>query len=148
MKIKSIILCLGLFLAGSLSAQIKNNNIVADFLNDAKSINEVNANRPIAAMKRVAELTAASQTSLSKENMAQVLEEAKSYKYLLIITGSHTIVKITDLEDCTQSGSWGTCMPKGEGYISRGGELTYYDDYINNIMGTPGSQSRMAYFFN
>ena len=145
MKIKSIILCLGLFLASSLSAQ---NNIVADFLNDSKSITEINATRPITALKTVAGVSAAQQTNLTKENIAQVLEEAKSYKYLLIITGTHTIVKVTDLEDCIQSGSWGTCMPKGEGYVSRGGNLEFMQDYVNNIIGIPGSQARTAYMFN
>lgn len=146
MKLTSILLGLGLFLGSSFA--LKENNIMADFLEDASSITEINATRPIKALQIVADVSATAKVNLTKENIGEVLEEAKSYKHLVIITGTHTIVKITDLEDCKQSGSWGTCMPKGEGYISKAGALSYYDDYLNNIIGIPGSQTRTAYFFD
>ena len=85
--------------------------------------------------------------SLGKENIKSFLERAKNYKHCVIIVGDHTIVKVEDLDDCKQSGSWGSCMPMGEGYI-RKGEWVSQKDYINNIIGLPDARERIGYLFN
>jgi hypothetical protein len=38
-------------------------------------------------------------------------------------------------------------MPKCEGYIKKG-KLNYKSNYMNNIIGIPDNQERVAYFFN
>lgn len=146
MKFVSLLTMISLVL--SLSPASQDTDIVTAFLENTQSLASADAPRPIAVFKGQAAAKAAKQADLTKDNIATILEEAKSYKHLVILTGNHTLVKVTDLEDCRQSGSWGTCMPKGEGYISRGGNLEFQQDYINNIIGIPGSQSRTAYMFN
>jgi hypothetical protein len=123
-------------------------NIVTNFLENTNSLENTEYNRPITEFITVAETTAAKKSELTKENIEQLLTEARSYKYVVVTTGRHTLVKITHLDQCLPSGSWGTCIPYGEGYISRQGLLEFKQDHLNNIIGVPGSQSRMIYFFN
>lgn len=132
----------------SMSAYLtQDTDLVTNFLSDSRSLENTEFSRPIAKFKALAETAAAKKTDLTKENIQEILTEAKSYKYLVITTGDHTIVKVTDLDMCLSSGSWGACMPYGEGYISRQGNLEFQQDHLNNIIGTPGSQVRTAYFF-
>lgn len=131
-----------------LSTSTQDSDLIANFLADTKSLEAVGPANPIILFSNQAADAAAVQKELTKDNIQEILTEAKSFKHLVIITGSHTIVKVTDLENCRQSGSWGTCMPMGEGYIRRQGALEFQQDYLNNIIGIPGSQTRTAYFFN
>ena len=38
-------------------------------------------------------------------------------------------------------------MPTVEGYIKKG-KLNYKKDFMNNVIGIPDKQERVAYFFN
>ncbi len=127
---------------------LQEGSLVTDFLTNTKSLETADITRPIVRFRELAADAAEKQSELTKDNIQELLSEAKSFKHLVIVTGNHTIVKVTDLENCRQSGSWGTCMPYGEGYISRQGSLEFQQDYLNNIIGIPGSQSRTAYLFN
>jgi hypothetical protein len=84
---------------------------------------------------------------LTKENIAEVLAEAKNYTTCIITVGVHTIFKVTDFADCSPSGAWGACMPMGKGYIQNEGVLTEVRDYLKNIIGRPGSQERKVFLF-
>lgn len=125
----------------------QNSNMVLDFLKDISSIEDIENENPIVLFKEEAENIAERTISLSKDNIVDVLEKAKNYKYCVITIEDHTIIKITDLEDCTQSGSWGACMPYAKGYIKKG-DLEFQEDYINNIIGMPDSQERTVFLFN
>ena len=131
----------------NLSLYAQGDDLVKNFIDNPASIESTEVKRPIVKFAELAESSAAKSVVLTKENIEEVLTEAKSFKTLVIITGTHTIVKVTNLEDCVQSGSWGTCMPMGDGYVSRAGVLENLKGHINNIIGIPGSQSRTAYFF-
>jgi len=65
----------------------------------------------------------------------------------VVTVGFHTIVKVSDFENCIQSGFWGVCMPYAEGYIQKG-SLAPQKDYLNNIIGKPDAQERMMFLFN
>lgn len=82
---------------------------------------------------------------LTKENIVASLKDA-SGKTCIIIVGNHTIVKFSDTKKCAASGSWGACMPYGEGYILNNG-FKNVNDYINNIIGKPDDQKRMLFIF-
>ncbi|TAJ15662.1 hypothetical protein DMA11_00195 [Marinilabiliaceae bacterium JC017] len=122
---------------------------ITQFMNDIVSVEgeQIQEGEPIASINTLAEQKAAKSIVLTKENVKDVLEEAKNYKNCVITVGCHTIVKLTSLTDCIQSGSWGTCMPKGEGFVQKRG-LNPKNDYINNIIGRPDAQKRMVFFFD
>ena len=120
--------------------------IVGDFLNDVTSLEDTDSKQPITAFQEAAASSADKTMSLSKSNVKDVLAEAANYKYFVILIGDHTIVKVENVADCKQSGSWGACMPLGTGYIKKG-KLIFQDDYINNIIGRPDSQERTVYLF-
>lgn len=122
-------------------------SIVADFIRDISFLESVEANSEIAAFEQEATAVAERMIPINKENIATVLVAAKHYKAMVITVEDHTIVKVLDLSDCQPSGSWGTCMPLGEGYVKKG-ELVKCKDYINNIIGSYDSQQRTAYLFN
>jgi len=119
--------------------------IVANFLNDVNSLSNVSSD-PIGSFKTAAFESADKSVSVTGEGIATFLEDAKLYKHCVITTGDHTIVKITSFDDCKQSGSWGACMPMAEGFIKKG-ELVAQKDYINNIIGQPDDQDRVAFLF-
>ena len=122
-------------------------NIVTKFLIDVKSLeSDTNAN-PIVAFKDLAEEIAKDKIILSKKNIKKVLIKSKEYSSCVIVTGNHTIVKILSFDNCQQSGSWEACMPTVEGYIKKG-KLNYKKDFMNNVIGKPDKQERVAYFFN
>ena len=122
-------------------------SIVADFIKDITYLESVEANSEIEAFEQEATAVADRMIPLDKDNMASVLVTAKHYKAMVITVEDHTIVKVLDFSDCQPSGSWGTCMPLGEGYVKKGG-LIKQRDYINNIIGAYDSQQRTAYLFN
>jgi len=121
--------------------------LVFDFLENVSTLESVESKNPIVDFQESAEKSAKKVVSISKDNIQEVLETAKEYKFCVIVTGNHTIIKILDLNDCKQSGSWGTCMPLAEGYI-KNGDLDHKKNYINNIIGLPDDQIRKAYLFN
>lgn len=123
----------------------KNSTIVTDFLKDINSLQEVKD--PINQFQIEATKSALKSINLTKENVKEVLKEAEKYTFLVIIVENHTIVKVTDISNCQDSGSWACCMPYATGFIKRG-NLEYKEDYCNNIIGVPGTQKRVAYFFN
>jgi hypothetical protein len=117
---------------------------VSDFLNNVKALKSIEGQNPITAFQDSIERIANTVISVKKSNMVSLLMMAKDYNHCVIIVEDHTIVILKDLDDCQPSGSWGTCMPLGEGYIKKG-KLLYKSDYINNIIGLPDSQVRKAY---
>ncbi len=121
--------------------------VVNNFLADVESFEDIEDKTPITYFEEQAKQMATEVIDFSDDNIADVLETAKSYAHCVIIVEDHTIIKIEDIEDCKQSGSWGACMPIAKGYIKRG-DLDYQEDYINNIIGTPDSQTRTAFMFN
>lgn len=146
-KILLIGICAFLFSCTSNSGQHVDSDIVPSFLEDVKSLNDYVKGNPILVFQEVASMQAEKTLDISKDNIASVLEQLKSYKHCVITTGDHTIVKFSSLDDCKQSGSWSACMPMVKGYIKKG-DLVYQEDYMNNIIGLPDDQERKAYFFN
>ena len=126
-----------------------NATIVKDFFHatPAAAAEKVSNSAPVASVDAIAKKHAAKTISLTKENIAASLNEAKQFKYGILIVGSHTFVKIEDFTKCYTSGSWGACMPYGKGYIKKGA-LVAQNDYINNIIGRTDSQVRTLYLFN
>jgi hypothetical protein len=130
-------------------AQQSNIATLQSLLGDVITIDASTANtgEPIITISELASSKADKSIVITKDNIESAMAEAKNYKTSFIIVGKHTIVKITDLNDCTQSNAWATCMPKGVGYIQKGGELIKDEDYINNIIGIPDSQTRTLFLF-
>lgn len=129
------------------ASETVNASIVHNFLTDVSSLEKTGMANPITAFQQVAETQADKVITLTKENIQEVLDLASSYKNCVITTDDHTIIKITDLNNCTQSGTWGACMPFVKGYIKKG-DLQPQQDYMNNVIGTSETQTRKAYFFN
>lgn len=150
MKGKIIALMCLVFLAGQSYAQQSKAETLQAFLGNALTLDmeTVNQGEPIISISEAANKNAAKSIVITKDNIESALAEAKNYKTSFIIVGNHTIVKITDLADCTQSGAWGTCMPKGIGYIQKSGELNKNEGFINNIIGIPDGQVRTLYLFS
>jgi hypothetical protein len=125
---------------------IDESNVVSNFLIDVKSL-EIDTNtNSIVAFKELAEKIADNKMVVSKKNIEKVLINSKDYSNCVLVTGNHTIVKIISFDNCQKSGSWKACMPFVEGYIKKG-KLNYKKDYMNNVIGTPDGQERVAYFF-
>lgn len=131
----------------NLEAQ-SNAETLKSFLSDVISFEDVtlDAKRPMSKIRQMASVQADTLFVLTKENAKEVFTTAKQFKNYLVFTGSHTIVKITDINKCIQSGSWQACMPYGEGYIQRD-EMEKTVDYINNIIGIPDGQKRVVFLF-
>lgn len=129
------------------ASETVNAGIVHNFLTDVSSLEKSGVANPITAFQQVAQTQADKVITLTKENIQEVLDLASSYKNCVITTDDHTIIKITDLNNCTQSGTWGACMPFVKGYIKKG-DLQPQQDYMNNVIGTSETQTRKAYFFN
>ena len=122
-------------------------NTVSKFLIDVKSLESDTNTNPIVAFKDLAEEIAEDKIVVSKKNIKKVLIMSKEYSNCVIVTGNHTIVKILSFDNCQQSSSWKACMPTVEGYIKKG-KLNYKKDFMNNVIGKPDKQERVAYFFN
>ncbi len=150
MKLINIALFVMTFIATSTFAQQTKIEILQNFLGNLVTIDAKTANQgePLVTVSELVAAKAAKTIELTKENIKPALETAKGYKTALIIVGRHTIVKITGFDDCIQSGAWGTCMPKGFGYIQKSGQLIEKANYINNIIGVPDGQKRVMYLFD
>lgn len=122
------------------------NKVVANFLKEVRSFEAIEESAPVSYFESLAEQQAVEIMNISDNNIIDVLTKAKKFNHCIIIVEDHTIVKISNLDDCKQSGSWGACMPMAEGYIKKG-ELEFQEDYINNIIGIPDNQNRTALFF-
>jgi hypothetical protein len=123
------------------------NNVVYNFLSEVKSLESDTNINPIIAFKELAEEISDTKMVVSKKNIKKVLIKSKKYSNCVIITGNHTIIKIISFDNCQPSGSWEACMPLVEGYIKKG-KLNYKKDFMNNVIGAPDKQERVAYFFN
>jgi len=123
------------------------NNVVSNFLSEVKSLESDTNINPIIAFKELADEISDTKMVISKKNIKKVLIKSKKYSNCVIITGNHTIVKIISFDNCQPSGSWKACMPLVEGYIKKG-KLNYKKDFMNNVIGAPDKQERVAYFFN
>jgi hypothetical protein len=125
-------------------AQENRAEILKAFVKDIPSLateNVSTVNGLIGASQKKATKT----IDITKENMKASLQEAQG-KTCILVVGSHTFVKFSDTKKCAASGSWGTCMPYGEGYILNNG-FKSVNDYINNIIGKPDDQKRMLFIF-
>ena len=123
------------------------NNIITNFIENVTTLETDTNKNPITAFKNLANQIAQKKIVLTKDNINVVLNETKNYSSCIIVVANHTIVKIKSTEDCKQSGSWKTCMPLVTGYIKRG-KLDFKSGYMNNVIGTPDDQERIAYFFH
>lgn len=121
-------------------------SIIEDFLSNTESLKNIDVQNPITEFETAAKQSANKRIAVTKANIRNVLNELKVHKYMVIVVGDHTIVKVVSTADCAPSGSWGACMPAGEGFIKKG-DLVKQNDYINNIIGTSESQRRVAYYF-
>lgn len=101
---------------------------------------------PIASFNEIAAKQAKKTIRITKENIVAALEEAKNYAHCVITVGIHTIAVVSDPDRTTTSGAWGTQIPYGVGYISKG-TLERREDYLNNIIGIPDNQERTMYLF-
>ncbi|MBN2595719.1 hypothetical protein [Labilibaculum sp.] len=146
---KKSILILFVFVGFALSAQNTKVEVLKEFLKGTIQLDagDVDLGQPIFTINELAASKADKVMDLTKENVAEVLAEAKKYSTCIVTVGVHTIVKITDFEDCSPSGAWGACMPMGKGYIQKAGVLSEVSDYLKNIIGRPGSQERKVFLF-
>ncbi len=109
-------------------------------------LSDLNESSPISSINKLAYEQASKSVVLTKDNIAESLKEANSYSAFIITVGVHTIVIVKDYSKSRMSGSWGTKMPWGKGYIQKG-SLNYKEDYINNLIGIPDTQRRMMFLF-
>ncbi len=121
--------------------------IIEEVKADIEALEDSDAANPIEAFIVSGKEAATELASLDKSNIEEQLSKLSSFETVFITVGNHTLVHITDPKDCSPSGSWGTCMPKGKGYIKKG-ELELKEDHINNIIGLPDDQERWIYFFD
>jgi hypothetical protein len=82
---------------------------------------------------------------ITLENIKDALKDAQG-KTCIIVVENHTIVKFSDTKNCNVSGSWGACMPYGQGFVKHGA-LTETKGFINNIIGMPDSKKRTLFIF-
>lgn len=145
---KILLVCFALFTLSLVQAQSTKREQIAQLFSGVMvmSDNALDAQLPIKSINALAKEKAAKTAEVSKANLPDLLKEAGTYSAVYITVGNHTIVKITNLEDCQVSGAWGTCMPMGKGYIQKG-DLQSKEGYINFIIGVPDSQKRMIYMF-
>ncbi|MGF7138694.1 hypothetical protein [Roseimarinus sediminis] len=111
------------------------------------AMSELEGAEPIAAVDDLLSDADDKTIVLTRENIQESLEEAVQYRYVIIIVENHTLVRITNLNDCSQSGVWEACMPYGRGLIQYSGELREETGYINQLIGVPDGQLRKMYLF-
>ena len=143
---KSFLLLFLLASAMFVSADEKTTQLQS-FLSEVITVNDdqLSGTQPIGDLAEILTGKAEKVIVLTKENIVSGFEDAKNYKHALIIVGRHTLVKITDLNDCRASGAWGTCMPKGKALIQKSGVFSEKEDYINNLIGIPDGQTRKLF---
>lgn len=119
------------------------------FLNGVITFNaeDINQHEPLITIRELAETNADKSIQLTKENIESSITEMKDFSNAVIIVGKHTIAKISNIEECQQSGAWGACMPKATGFVQKQGQLISHDNYLNFIIGVPDSQERTLYLF-
>jgi hypothetical protein len=137
----STALSLILVACGSNEHNTDQNLDVHKILNDITILEKSDAQNPIVDFQQVAKNQADKSLKFNKNNIGKVLFDARDFSHCIITVDDHTILSITDFEDCQQSGSWGVCMPMANGYIKKG-ELIRKSDYLNNLIGTPDMQVR------
>lgn len=140
----------GMMLFATLNAQEQSKaEVLKTFLDGVITFqaDEINQHEPLISIRELASDKAAKTIQLSKDNIGTSLDELGNYPNAIIIVGKHTIVSITDADDCQQSGAWDTCMPKGKGFVQKQGKLIEHENYINYIIGVPDSQERTLYLF-
>jgi len=120
-----------------------NNSSIQKYLNNFKSLEDTSNGNPIDNFMAAANENNAKIIVLTKENVTSSFAKAKDYKHAYLIVKNHTIVTIPDFTDCKPSGSWGTCMPMGIGYIKKGA-MQPKEDYINNIIGRPNKDQKLV----
>jgi hypothetical protein len=132
-----------------LSAQTTDGETLKEFLKGITAFDneKTSSLTTIQSINAIAAQKAEKTISITPDNIIDALKDARQYKHCLVIVGEYTIVKVVDFENCSHSGSWGTCMPYGEGFIRKGGFVSI-KDYINNIIGKPDTQERKMYLFN
>jgi hypothetical protein len=143
-------LAIALFLVINLSAQDKTKaETLKSFLDGTIAFNaeDINQHEPLISLRKLADENADKTVQLTKENIGSSIDEMKDYSSAVVIVGKHTIAKITDIDDCQQSGAWGACMPKATGYVQKQGQLISHDNYINFIIGVPDNQERTLFLF-
>lgn len=145
---KSILIFFVLF-GFTLSAQNTKVEVLKEFLKGTLQLDveNIDLGKPISSINELAAVKADKVIDLTKENITEVLVEARNYSKCIITVGNHTIVQVTDFDDCSPSGSWGACMPMGKGYIQKGGVLIDARDYLKNIIGRPATQVRKVFLF-
>ncbi len=144
---KHVLLMLFLISALSVQGQSKVER-VSDFLDGIINLEDatLNEHNPILTANSLAAKQADEVQELTETNIGEILEKGRQYSHCLISVEQHTLVLVTDWDDCKQSGSWDSCMPYGKGFIKRE-KLNSQDDYINHIIGTPDAKRRTAFFF-
>ena len=147
MKVKITCLLLVLF-ASIIEAQENKADLIKDLTEGVIEINssDLNENSPISSINKLAYEQASESIILTKENIKEALNKARSYKNIIITVGVHSIVVVNDINKTKMSGSWGCKMPWGKGYIQKG-IMNFKEDYINNIIGIPDAQRRMMFLF-
>jgi hypothetical protein len=108
---------------------------------------KLSGSEPISQLAKVVADKAYKTISLNKSNMSESLDEARNYNKVLIIVGTHTLIKIKNFDDCQKSTAWGACMPKGVCLTQKGGDFEKETDYINNLIGLPDGQNRKMFLF-
>ncbi|MFB6317175.1 hypothetical protein [Saccharicrinis sp. FJH54] len=145
---KILFIAVAVFSFAVLNAQTSKKETIAKLFSGVMVMADANLDDqlPIESINDLAAQKAVKTADITKESLPELLKEAKDYTSVFITVGNHTIVKITDLDDCQASGAWGTCMPKGEGYVQKG-DLQPKSGYINFIIGVPDGQSRKIFMF-
>ncbi|HPG34590.1 MAG TPA: hypothetical protein PLM34_12095 [Lentimicrobium sp.] len=143
-----LFVAVALFAVTVLNAQTTKNEQIVNLFSGVAVMADANFDDqlPIKSVNEIAAEKADKTAEVTKESLPELLKEAAGYSAVFITVGNHTILKITDLEDCQASGAWGTCMPKGKGFVQKG-ELQPKEDYINFIIGIPDGQARKIFMF-
>lgn len=116
------------------------------FATDPAMVDGMDGN-PIIAIREDAQSNADESYELNVETVEQFTSDVRTFSSCVVIVEDHTIVRVENSEDCTNSGSWGTCMPMAEGFVRRDGYMLPQDDYINNIIGKPDESLRTVFLF-
>ncbi|MFC0876746.1 hypothetical protein ACE01N_09130 [Saccharicrinis sp. FJH2] len=145
---KILFAVIAVFSFAVLNAQTSKKETIAKLFTGVMVMSDANLDDqlPIQSVNELAAEKADKTAEVTKETLPDLLKEAAGYSAVFMTVGNHTIVKITDLKDCQASGAWGTCMPKGEGYVQKG-ELQPKEGYINFIIGVPDGQVRKIFMF-
>jgi NADH/NAD ratio-sensing transcriptional regulator Rex len=146
---KVLIVIAGILCFGSMFAQESKDFVIKAFtdgiINFAEG--ELSAYSPISSVNKISKKQAAKIIVITKENMAESLEESKNHKACIITVSDHCIIKITDFNKTIMSRSWGCEFPFVDAYIQTG-TLKFKQDYCNNIIGMPNYQILTMFLFD